>query len=142
MTVRTDDGQVSVMIIGFFILVTLLIAVVVDTSAAYLRRTAMNNVADGAALAAADAVQGEQVYASGLGDEAPIDAAVAKSYVAGYLADSGTLADYPGIRWRVEQDGDRITVRVAAPLALPLRVAGWGDDVTVSGEASVLVRVS
>ena len=142
MTRRCDSGQVSVMIIGFFILVTMLMAVVIDASAAYLRRTSMNNVADGAALAAADAVQGEQVYTSGLDRDAPIDATVARAYVATYLADSGALADYPGLRWHVEPDGDEIRVRVRAPLDLPLRVAGWGDDVSVAGEASVLVRVS
>ncbi|UYM04076.1 pilus assembly protein TadG-related protein [Solicola gregarius] len=139
---RTDRGQVGVMIIGFFALASILMAVVVDVSSAYLRRTAMNNIADGAALAAADAVQGEQVYASGLGEEAPIDAVVAGEYVSAYLADCGAIADYPGLRWRVEQDGDQIRVRVSAPLDLPLRVAGWGDGVTVAGEASVLVRVS
>lgn len=137
-----ERGQVSVLIVGFFAMVLLLAGVVVDVSAAYLRRVAMNNVADGAALAAADAVQGRQVYTAGLGSDAPIDAAVARRYVAEYLATSGARADYPGLRWRVVQDGEEVRVRVSAPLDLPLTIAGWGDDAVVAGEASVIVRVS
>ncbi|MDN5853007.1 MAG: pilus assembly protein TadG-related protein [Actinomycetia bacterium] len=132
----------SVLIVGFLSLLLLLAAVVVDVSAAYLRRTAMNNVADGAALAAADAVQGRQVYTAGLGTDAPIDAAVARRYVADYLATSGATAEYPGLRWRVEQYGSDVRVTVRAPLDLPLSIAGWGEDVVVSGNASALVRVS
>ena len=140
--VRSDRGQMSLMIVGFFTLVLLLVGVVVDVSAAYLRRVSMNNVADGAALAAADAVQGHQVYTAGLGTDAPIDATVARQYVADYLATSGAIDDYPGLRWRVEQHGDDVRVEVSAPLDLPLSIAGWGDEVGISGEASVLVRVS
>ena len=139
---KSDRGQVSVMIVGFFVVALLLVGVVVDVSAAYLRRVAMNNVADGAALAAADAVQGHHVYTSGLGADAPIDAAVARSYVATYLTKSGATAKYPGLRWHVEQDGSDVRVEVRAPLDLPLSIAGWGDDVVVTGEASVLMRVS
>ncbi len=139
---RSEAGQMSVLIVGFLALLLILAAVVVDASAAYLRRSAMNNVADGAALAAADAVQGHQVYASGLGVDAPIDANVARRYVADYLVESGATSEYPGLQWRVVQQGADIRVTVSAPLDLPLSVAGWGDDAVVSGNASVLVRVS
>ncbi|HLR84856.1 MAG TPA: pilus assembly protein TadG-related protein [Nocardioidaceae bacterium] len=137
-----DTGQMSVMIVGFLTLLLLLAAVVVDVSAAYLRRTAMNNIADGAALAAADAVQGHHVYTAGLGTDAPIDATVAGHYVADYLATSGATSEYPGLRWQVVQDGADVRVTVRAPLDLALSVAGWGDDVVVTGKASAVVRVS
>lgn len=140
--VTEDRGQISVLIVGFFVLVVLLAGVVVDVSAAYLRRVAMNNIADGAALAAADAVQGRQVYTAGLGPDAPVDAAVARRYVAEYVESSGAAADYPGLRWRVEQEGAEVRVVVRAPLDLPLSIAGWGDDAVITGEASVVVRVS
>ncbi|MGH3359156.1 MAG: pilus assembly protein TadG-related protein [Nocardioidaceae bacterium] len=132
----------SLMIIGFFLVGVLLTAVVVDVSAAHLRRTSMNNLADGAALAAADAVQGEQVYTTGLDGDAVVDASVARPYVRAYLADTGAFAEYPGLRWTVQQDGPEVRVRVSAPLELPLSIAGFTDDATVAGEAQVRVRVS
>lgn len=140
--VRDECGQISVLIVGFFTVVLLLAGVVVDVSAAYLRRVGMNNIADGAALAAADAVQGHHVYSAGLGSDAPIDADVARRYVADYFSTSGAIAEYPGLRWHVEQDGSDVRVEVVAPLDLPLSIAGWGDDVVITGEASVRVRVS
>lgn len=139
---RRDDGQMSLMIIGFFLVGVLLLAVVVDASAAYLRRTSMNNLADGAALAAANAVQGEQVYTTGLEPDAPVDADRARPYVRAYLTRTGALRRYPGLRWRVEQDGPHVRVRISAPLELPLTVAGFGGDATVGGEAVVKVRIS
>ena len=51
-----DDGQTSLLIVGFFLVAVLLVVVVVDASAAYLRRQELDALADGAALAAADAV--------------------------------------------------------------------------------------
>ena len=67
---RAERGQTSVLIMGFFLVAVLLTVVVVDASAAFLRRQRLDAVADGAALAAADGVQGEQVYEGGLGERA------------------------------------------------------------------------
>jgi uncharacterized membrane protein len=50
------------MIVGLAVVAIMLIGVVVDASAAYLRRSGLDSLADGAALAAADGVQGRQVY--------------------------------------------------------------------------------
>lgn len=141
MSRRDDSGQVGLLIIGFFLVGVLLVAVVVDASAAYLRRTSMNNLADGAALAAAEGVQGEYIYTSGIDARAPIDADAARQHVLEYLMESGALADYPGLTWRVEQEGEQVRVHVSAPLELPLSVAGLADDTVVGGEAAALVRV-
>ncbi|MFY0407583.1 pilus assembly protein TadG-related protein [Solicola sp. PLA-1-18] len=129
------------MIVGFFVVVGLLAAVVVNASAAFLTRQELNNLADGAALAAADGVQGEQVYTGGLGENATIDASSARRYVAEYLADTGAPSQYPGLRWQVTPDGDAVRVRVAAPMDLPLGPPGWGDRTRVTGEAAVLLKV-
>lgn len=138
-----DRGQMSLLIIGFFTVGVLLVAVVVDASAAYLRRTSMNNLADGAALAAAEAVRGEQTYTLGIDQRtAIVDADAARPFVRAYLERTGALADYPGLRWRVEQDGSSVRVRLSAPLELPISVAGLADETTVAGEAVVEVRLS
>ena len=73
---RDENGSVAPLIIGFAVVVAMLVAVVVDASAAYLRRQGLNSAADAAALAATDGIQGEQVYTHGLGKRAEIDPAV------------------------------------------------------------------
>ncbi len=139
---RDERGQTTLLIIGFAVVVMLLVAVVVDASAAYLRRTGLDSLADGAALAAADGVQGRQVYEGGLGKRADIDPVVARRYVAEYLRDTGAARRYPGLRYDVEAGADRVVVHVAAPLALPITPPGWERRPTVSATAASFVVVS
>ncbi len=139
---RDEAGSVTPLIIGFAVLVALLVAVVVDASAAYLRRQGLNSAADAAALAATDGIQGEQVYTHGLGERARIDPAAARRFVADYVATSGLRRRFPGLRYAVRTTENTVVVRVAAPLDLPLRVPGVGTDVPVTGSAASVVVVS
>jgi Flp pilus assembly protein TadG len=84
------------MIAGFAAVLVLLVAVVVDASAAILRRQQLDALADAAALAATDGVQGEAVYTRGLGRRAEIDPVAARRFVAAYLGASGRAAGSPG----------------------------------------------
>jgi hypothetical protein len=115
---------------------------VVDASAAYLRRSGLDSLADGAALAAADGVEGRQVYEGGLGDRAEIDPEAARRYVADYLTASGAAAHYPGLSYRVETSTDRVVVHLTSPLDLPLSPPGWESRPVISGTAAAVVVVS
>jgi hypothetical protein len=139
---RSDTGQAALLLVGFFVVALLLVAVVVDASAAYLRRQGLDNVADGAALAGADGVRGREVYEGGLGERARIDPAAAREHVAAYLRSSGAPARYPGLRWSVSADAERVVVRVVAPLDLPLPVPGVGRRPLVSATGASYVLVS
>jgi Flp pilus assembly protein TadG len=141
-TLRDQRGSITPLIIGFALIVGVLVAVVVDASSAYLRRQGLNSLADAAALAATDGLQGDRVYTAGLGDRAEIDAAAASRYVEGYLRDSGATAHYPGLTWTVTTSATTVLVRVAAPLDLPLHVPGVGESATVTGDAAAVVVVS
>jgi hypothetical protein len=139
---RDERGQTTLLIIGFAIVAIMMVAVVVDASAAYLRRTGLDSLADGAALAAADGVQGRQVYEGGLGKRAQIDPVVARRYVAEYLRDTGATRRYPGLAYDVDASTDRVVVHVAAPLDLPITPPGWDRRPTISGTAASFVVVS
>jgi hypothetical protein len=139
---RTDDrGQTTVLIIGFVIVIAMTVAVVVDASAAYLRRQALSSLADGAALAAADGLQGEQVYTAGLGERAVVDPRAARELVVDYLVSVGAGRRYPGLSHAVETDGERVVVSVAAPLDLPIPIPGVARQASVSATAAAVVLV-
>jgi Putative Flp pilus-assembly TadE/G-like len=140
--VRSERGTASVMIIGLAVVAVLLVGVVVDASAAYLRRSGLDSLADGAALAAADGVQGRQVYEGGLGERARIDPEVARAYVDQYLRDTGAARRFPGLRYEVRAGVDRVVVRVSAPLDLPITPPGWERRPVVAGTAASFVAVS
>ena len=139
---RDEQGQTALLIIGFFLVAVLLVVVVVDASAAYLRRQELDALADGAALAAADGLQGAQVYEQGLGERAAIDPELARAHVADYLQRLGAARDYPGLRPAVDVRGDTVLVELRAPLELPLVPPGWTAGTQVTGRASAFVAVS
>ena len=138
---RSEAGQTTTLIVGFFLVGALLLAVVVDASAAYLRRQRLDAVADGAALAAVEGIEEEQVYLGGLGERAVLDAATAHDRVAAYLDAIGAASSYPGLRYTVETDADSVQVRVRAPLVLPFAPPGWAERTTVTGTAAAYVQV-
>lgn len=135
-----ECGQVTVLIIGFALVLLMAVGVTVDASAAYLEREALATLADGAALAAADQVQGTPAYDGGLGAVAPIDVRTARASVAEHLSVTGASRDHPGLVAVVDVVGDRVVVRLRAPLDLPLAVHGvTASTVSASGSASVLL---
>ena len=137
-----EQGSVTPLIIGFAVVVALLVAVVVDASAAYLRRQGLNSAADAAALAATDGIQGKEVYTNGLGKRAEIDPAAARQHVADYFASSGIRRRYPGLTYSVRTTDNAVVVRVVTPMDLPLRVPGVGTNVPIAGTAASVVVVS
>jgi Putative Flp pilus-assembly TadE/G-like len=139
---RGDNGQVTVMIVGFFLVLGLLTAVVVDASAAYLRNQSLNSLADGAALAAADGIEGAQVYSGDLDDRAEIDPGLAARCVEKYLVDIGAREDYPELQLSIRLEDQRAVVEISAPLRLPITPPGWDDTTVVTGEASAVVPVT
>jgi hypothetical protein len=138
---RGEAGQTTLLIVGFAVLLAMLVAVVVDASAAYLQRQGLATLADGAALAGADGgATGSDVYTQGVPeDRLRQQAAAARTAIEEYFRVTGARGDFPGLRYDVAVDGDRISVRVTAPLDLPLTVPGSPDRPTVSAEAAAVI---
>jgi hypothetical protein len=119
------------------------IVVVIDASAAYLQRQGLDNLADGAALYGAD-LGSAGVYEEGLGEvrlsqqEAAVQAAVRD-----YLHRVDAARTYPGIgiAVRVDPTGRSVTVRLEAPLDLPLSVPGSPRAARVAASSTAAVTV-
>lgn len=141
-TRESERGQASVIIVGFAFVIVMLVVVVVDASAAYLKRQGLDSLADGAALRGADlAAQGQEVYAGGLdGGDLTLSRAEAHAGVGSYLREVGAERDHPGLDYTVTVRGDRIIVRVSAPADLPLQLPGSPVDPTVTSTGSAVVR--
>ena len=142
---RADEGQATVMIIGFAIVLAMLVALVVDASAAYLQRQGLDTLADGAALRGADlGATGEETYTHGVpADDLALTPEAVRAAVHSYLSDVGAYASYPGLSFDVAVDGTqhRVTVTVRAPLDLPLTVPGSPGRASVGSTGSAVVHV-
>jgi hypothetical protein len=140
---RDERGQSSLLIVGFAVVLAMLVAVVVDASAAYLQRQGLDTLADGAALRGADlGATGEDVYRGGVPHETlALTAARARAAVDAYLRDAGAYARYPGLSCSVRVEGDRVLVHLGAPLDLPLSVPGSPGRATIGADGGAVVGV-
>ena len=139
---RDEAGQATVMIIGFFVIVAAVIALAVDSTAAYVQRQRLDTLADGAALRAADlAASGTEVYTDGVPEEGRLQLtpARARAGVATYLDQVGARGRYPGLTWNVEVGATTVLVRLSAPLELPLDVPGSPVAATVGSTGTAAV---
>jgi hypothetical protein len=131
-----------VLVVGLTLVLAMMVVVVVDATAAFLRRQALNTLADGAALAAADGIEGEQVYLSGLEEHAVVDPQQAQELVSAYLVSVDAYSRYPGLSHSVETDAERVVVRLATPLDLPLAIPGVGDRAHIGSTAAAVITLS
>lgn len=130
-TREAERGSVTVMTIGFLVVVALLLAVVVDATAAYLQRQDLANLADGAALAAADGLDEAAFYAD---QRVELDAASARALVGDYLRGRDVASV------EVVLADDVVTVSLERHVTLPLTPPGWPSRTRVSAEASSQLR--
>jgi hypothetical protein len=143
MPARDERGQSTVLIVGFAVVLAMVVALVVDSSAAYLQRQGLDTLADGAALRGADlGATGEDVYEGGVPpDTLALTAARARAAVGAYLQQAGAYARYPGLTYAVRVERDRVVVHLSAPLDLPLSIPGSPERTTVGADGSAVVGV-
>ena len=142
---RAERGSTIPLIIGFAAVLLVAVAVVVDVTAAYLHRQSLDSLADGAALQGADlGAEGAEVYAGGLaGRRLELTRGRAHAAVADYLLGVGAYERFPGLRFDVDVDpaAERVSVRLQAPLELPLTVPGAPDTALVGATGAAVVSV-
>jgi uncharacterized membrane protein len=119
------------MTIGFLMLLALLTVVVVDSSAAFLERQRLNNLADGAALAAADGLDEAGFYAD---RRVVLDPDEARRLVFDYLAGEDVRAV------DVATDADTVTVHLERELDLVITPPGWVASATIAAGATAQLR--
>lgn len=135
---RRDEGQISVLILGLFVITLLLIVGGIDVTAAQLARMRMLDAADSAALDAADALAVEAAYGGGLDDRMVLTDDSVRAAATGHLA---TIPRPNGITdWGLtgdtgSSDGRTATVTLTGRATLPM--TGWvlqslGGSVTIT----------
>src|SRR4029079_2426645 len=107
---RDERGQATVLIVGFAVVLAMVVARVVASTAAYLQRQGLDTLADGAALRGADlGATGSDVYEGGVPqDTLALPPAQARRAVGASLQQSGAYARYPGLTYSVRIEQDRV----------------------------------
>jgi uncharacterized membrane protein len=132
----SEDGQITVLIIGFVMIVVLAVGVVANASKAFVYRRSLASWADGAAIAAAQSVAEEVLYAGPEVDELPIAAAEARRVVGEYVARNGLRRRFDDLRVEVGVDQAASTVTVEFAVRVPLLLSGDTAGIPVAASAS------
>jgi hypothetical protein len=117
--VEGEGGQALVLLVGLVVLVLMVLGLGWDTSNWFLGHRALANLADGAAVAAANDVDTGTWYRSG-GRSVRVAQERARATVVAYLAGSAGDSGVAGVRLRSVEvapgpGGPEVTVEVAAP---------------------------
>lgn len=133
-TPRDEEGRVAVLVLVFAMIAMLLIAGVVAATSVHLARMKLLDVADGAALAAANALD-DTAYRGGVGEAVPLSDTTVRQAAADYV---GSRPVPTGMtRWGLgpgtgTPDGVLAEVHLTCVADVPL--VGWmlGDGVTIT----------
>lgn len=131
---RDEEGRVMMLVLVFTMICILLITGVIAVTSVHLSRMKLLDVADGAALAAANALD-DTAYQGGVGDTVPLSNATVREAASDYVASRPMpvgmaewgLGDGTGTR-----DGELAVVHMSCVAEVPF--IGWmiGDGVTVN----------
>jgi hypothetical protein len=137
---RGEDGQMTVLIIGFTVIILLMVVVVTDISKVFLVRRDLDATADGAVLAAANGLAA--VYAQpSAGGNAAIDPDQAARLTADYLNEVAASNRFDGLDWSVDVEGTTVTVRLTSTAALPFQPPGFPGSADVASESAAIVPI-
>ncbi len=125
---KSERANVTVLTLGFLVVLGLLVVVVVNASSAFLQHRELMNLADRVALHAADGVNEEAIYLGGVDEEVELAEADARELVAQIVPTDVRLA--------LAVSDDRVEVRLARQISLPLVPPGFANSATIRAAAT------
>lgn len=132
-----DDGSALILGIGLLVVCLTALAVLADASVALLQRQRLLALADGAALAGAQALDLSAYYATGASAATALDPAAVAGAVQRHLALS-SAGDSRLVS--VESDGTDVRVTMAGPIRTPFLGALFDGEITVQSRARLAYR--
>lgn len=141
--VRAEGGQITVLMIGFAVVLVMLVGVVVNASHVFLERRALSSWADGAVTTATQQVAYDRIYGGDSLDRLPISESAARDAVVAYAATHGLAERFAGFRIAgVDVDpGGEVTVTFVAVVPL-VGMGDLGPPVSLTAAASAVVPLS
>ncbi len=138
---RRDDGQIAVLILGLFSIVTLLVLGAIDVTAAQLARMRMLDTADAIALDAADSLEEADAYGEGVRTTVALSDASVIQAASDHLARTPLPTGLTG--WGLTDgtgtpDGQTAVVRLRGEARLPMSggiLSALGGSVTITVES-------
>lgn len=140
---KQDEGSVLILGIGLVGVCLLALAVVTDTTSAFLQRRSLYSLADSAALAGSQAIDLASYYANGAGEGTRLDSGAVTRKARTFLLAKTIQREHPGLHVdAVTTDGITVQVDLSAPITLPFLGALRSDVIQVRSTARLDYRPS
>ena len=142
---RDDSGQLLLLVLVYAVIAAALVMVVTDVSKVYLARRSLASAADGAALAAAQAIDRGAFYRDGATGELRLDPESAGDAVASYVRRNELPARYAGFSYDspvVTDNGRTVSVRIHCRVVLPFTGAFTGGQRSINVDATASARTA
>lgn len=138
---RDDSGQLILLALIYALIAAIMVMVVTDVSKLYLARRSLAATADGAALAAAQAIDRGAFYRDGARGDLRLDPAAARRAIAAYAERNNLparFADFTFDAPQVSDNGQTVSVRVHCRVVLPFTgvFTGGQRSINVNAQAS------
>lgn len=135
-----ESGQVTLFMLGFCLVLLTALAGVAAASSVYVTRRSLSSVADGAAVAAADAVRESDILGGAAPEDRRLDGSAAEAAAGAAIDQSGAPGSLAEFAWsaRLDDAGRAAVVTASAVADVPLMTSlfGRGVRVTVSARAT------
>lgn len=147
----SDDGQIALLLIFFGLVILALVTVIVDVTAVFLARRALQATADGASLAAAQRISVPSAYGDEFTSWLPLGSHDAEDTVASYLAQPARIPrSCRAGSLHVDQvvldaAGQTVMVDLSCSVTLPIVnvvASAWSDGVRIRQHASARTHVA
>jgi Putative Flp pilus-assembly TadE/G-like len=138
---RSEQGQISLLILGLTIIALMLIIGGVDVTAVQLSRARLLDTADSAALDASDALDSGSAYQGGLQSAVPVTDGSVRQSAAEYLAAQPRphgISEWVLTEGTGSPDGQTAVIRLRGTVDIPIAasvLAAFGGSVTITVES-------
>ncbi len=140
---QNDEGSVLVLGIGLSLVCIMLATVVINVATLWMARSALNSIADGAALAGVQSLDKAAVYKSHSTSIIHLNSGDSKTKVRSYISRSQVKSQVHGLTLTsVDVSGQSVQVSLSATPAVPFRYL-WGNTVIVArakARATMILR--
>lgn len=139
---KNDEGSVLVLGVGLSVITIALITTLVNISTVWIARNSLDSVADGAALAAVQAIDTKSVYTKGIGGNLRLNAAQARARAQAYVNRASTQGDVHRPRITSITVGvQTVSITLASDITLPFAYLSTTHLVTATSRANAVNRL-
>lgn len=139
---KDDEGSILVLGVGLAVIAIALITTMVNVSTVWIARNSLDSVADGAALAAVQAVDTRSIYTNGLGSTLRLNATQARTRAVAYVNRAAGQGDVHRPRiTAISVSAQSVSVTVTSDVEVPFGYLAATHTVTATSRAHAINKL-